>query len=737
MKNKIILSALIFFFLFLNLVSSIEAKNVAMIVKDSSSLSSLYEKKIKNILTDMGLDVTLVDKNTVVEYNNFDLIVVAGRPLTASSSDMLDSFVKDIPVNDVPTLAIDSQFVGDWGWVDVSGLSSLSSSQPQKVLIKAVHPLTQGYLLDQLVQVHVVSGYNTVDLEKDYTKLKIVASVDYAGKYGSILYGNPNTQLHSGKKVSNHSAIVFFGTAYPYYWTDDAEQLFENAVNWLVNMNFTPPTSPVLSGPASSRTSTALYQWTASVPSSDIQYYQFQLSNSPDFSTTLVDTKTTSLQYSATLTDGQTYYARVKSVNWIDVSSDWSNTIKTIADFSDLIVTINSPLTDSTFKIGDSVSIDATVTADRPITSCSVSIGSQTTDLTYANSTCSGSITIPNIPEGQTTLAVSATNNLGSTNSSTILITIQVAPAPSPAPSSTPTYTGSGGVSIGSTALTFTVPLEVTGYAGEKVEFNAVVRNFWSTTQKSVKIKINDLSIPYTVNPEQTDVPGGSSQTFAVTLNIPKDFSGKYEFQAVMTTSHSYIPKHVTLNVLPARKFLPMVSATDVLIPAFYSGEPTKVGIKLKNTGNATARISETVSYPEEWKFDVNSFYVEIEPNMEDTVTFDVTPYKNSGKIDFTTSYLSDGKQISFTKTSETAINFRQQQSSLTGLFTAVSDPVVAIPVLAASIFLGYTFFKLMFGKKSFLDEELIPKTIPKISRSISSINPAYKRWENKFKGKL
>ena len=730
---KIILTIGICFLLFLSLSSAIEAKNVAMIVKDSSSLSNLYEKKIRNILSDMGLNVTLVDKNTVVDYSKFDLIVVAGRPSIANSNDMLDSFVKDIPVNDVPTIAIDSQFVGDWGWVDVSGVSGLSSNQPQKVLIKAIHPLTQGYFLDQLVQVHVTSGYNVIDLEKDYTKLKIVASVDYAGKYGSILYGNPNTVLYNQKSVSNHSAIVFFGTTYPYYWTDDAVDLFKNSVNWMVNMNFTPPTAPVLSGPASSRTSTAAYQWTSSSQPSDVQYYQFQFSNSPDFNTTITDTKTSSLQYSATVADGQTYYARVKEVNWIDVSSDWSNTVKTIADFSDLIVTINSPSENSTFKVGDSVFVSATVNSGRPVASCSVSISGQTTDLEYANSTCSGNITMPNIPAGQTNLTVFATNSLGSTNSSTVLISIQ-AIAPSPSPSPAPVYSGGGSVSIGSTALTFTVPPQVTGYAGEKANFNAVVRNFWSIPLASVKIKINGLSAPYTITPDQIDVPGGSSQAFTITLDIPSDFSGKYEFGVVLTTSHSYIPKQITLNVLPQRKFLPVVTVSDVLLPSFNSDEPTKVGIKLRNVGNATAKISETVTYPDEWKFSVNSFYVELEPNNEDIVSFDVTPYKNSGKISFVTSYDSDGNKISFTKTSDVAVNFKQQQSSFTGLFSAVSDPVVAIPVLAASIFLGYTFFKFMFGKRSFLDEQLIPRTPKSLRHSISSINPAYKRWENKYR---
>src|SRR3989338_9281168 len=129
MRNqKLFLSIILTFLLTLSVVQSATAANVAMVVANSLSLDVTHEKKIFNLLNQSGHSITLVDKNSNVDYNSFDLIVVAGRPRTGI---MLDSFVANIPVNKVPTIAIDQGYPDDWGWVRPAGLSLLTSSRMQ------------------------------------------------------------------------------------------------------------------------------------------------------------------------------------------------------------------------------------------------------------------------------------------------------------------------------------------------------------------------------------------------------------------------------------------------------------------------------------------------------------------------------------------------------------------------------------------------------------------------------
>src|SRR3989344_6585015 len=116
MKNKILIFTIIISSLLL--VSAIKAKEIAMIVPDSQHLDSELDQKVYDILTQMGHSIFLVDGSTSVDYNDFDLIVVVGSPKNA---DRLGSWGSNIPVNDVPTIAIDAAHIDDWGWVKPFG----------------------------------------------------------------------------------------------------------------------------------------------------------------------------------------------------------------------------------------------------------------------------------------------------------------------------------------------------------------------------------------------------------------------------------------------------------------------------------------------------------------------------------------------------------------------------------------------------------------------------------------
>lgn len=230
MRNSTkLLIASILFLSSLSLAHAVSATSSALVVKDSHSLSQLHEKPIYLLLVERGVDVTLIDKDVHVDYGDFDVVIIAGRPM----GSQLDSFVADIPVNDVPTIAIDFNYPDDWGWVKTPGISSYVSSRKQSVWITAEHKLTSGFPEGEKVYVHSVQGYNMVDLVEFYTRLESVASASMNEELGVIRYGRPGTLLHDGKEISSDSAVVFFGITYPDYWTSSAERLFMNAFDWM------------------------------------------------------------------------------------------------------------------------------------------------------------------------------------------------------------------------------------------------------------------------------------------------------------------------------------------------------------------------------------------------------------------------------------------------------------------------------------------------------------------------
>jgi hypothetical protein len=214
--------------------SIVHAKSVALVVKNANSLSEIHERKVLRVLNDMGFSTTLVDKNSNVTYSNFDLIVIAGRPGNVGSANALDSFVANIPVNNIPTVAIDAIYPPYWGWVKPQNLGTVSSTQKQKIYITDTSTsITQDYSQGDVVVVHVAYNGYLLDIQKDLTKLKTIAAVDVNGYYGTIAVAEPETQLFNGK--TTRTRVVFFGITYPSYWTEEAENLFKKSVIWVLS----------------------------------------------------------------------------------------------------------------------------------------------------------------------------------------------------------------------------------------------------------------------------------------------------------------------------------------------------------------------------------------------------------------------------------------------------------------------------------------------------------------------
>ncbi len=199
------------------------AANVALVVKDANSLSVEHEREVRNLLLELGHTLTYVDKNSVVDYNNFDLIVIAGRP--KSSTESLDSFVSSIPVNTKPTVAVDGKFVKDFGWT--SGASSIHSTNAQTVQIVSSHPIVSG--LSGIVTVHAVTG-KPINAISSGEPLSFVATATSLTSKGIVAYANSKTQLLNSQKTKNR--IVFFGIMHPLYWTSNTGKMFKQSVTW-------------------------------------------------------------------------------------------------------------------------------------------------------------------------------------------------------------------------------------------------------------------------------------------------------------------------------------------------------------------------------------------------------------------------------------------------------------------------------------------------------------------------
>lgn len=719
-KLKIMFALFVAFAVMGGIAHAASAKSVAMIVKNANNLDPTHEQRIYDILKGMGLDITLVDKNVGVNYNNYDLIVVAGRPL---GGGMLDSFVANVPVNSRPTIAIDFSYPDNWGWVKGLGTSSLSSSSVQKVYPQIAHPLTYGYNIGQLVYVHLISGYTVINLVQTQTNLTTVATADSGGNLPIIAYANPNTQLANGNKVANNAAIVFFGVTYPNLWTGDAVNLFQDSVNWLLNLDFSTPSTPQLSytSPATSGFSNGNinWQWTASNSTSGILYYEFQLSNSPTFSTIIYNTTTTNLNVATNgLIDTHTYYARVRAWDSLNIYSNWSNVVNLTVDTSSLIINITSPASGATINYGSAVAVNATIKTPNRMAStggtCSVNISDTfagTIPFDHASNTCSGSVTAPTLQsQGPANLVVSATNSLGNTNSSTLSIYYNGQIPSAPSPSSSSSGSGSGGfdTSITAAILFVQAPTQLTGYENQDLSFIVNVKNIGDIDVQDVKVTVQKMTMAAPdVNPVIfSDLPSGQTQNFTVTLHIPQPSVGTYQFTVKVLAYGASITKRITLNVLPEIK-QPVLSIVSTDMPqAFVAGQQTTVNSTIANTGNEIAYSTIHLDVPSGWSASQNdqNVNIAIDISSQQTIVFHVTPDASSGQLTVSASYEANGQQQTATQSYDVNATSAGTGGLLTaltaGIVSVLSQPQIFIPtaILAVGVVAAIATYATMTG---------------------------------------
>ncbi|MCX8179729.1 MAG: hypothetical protein N3E38_03305, partial [Candidatus Aenigmarchaeota archaeon] len=219
-----------------------EGANIALVVKNASNLDYVHEYRIHRILKDMGHDVILIDANNYQSYdfNTFSAIVIAGRPSNVYAHQYLDDFVATLPVNSKPTIAIDSTYPDDFGWIYPGAIGSVFSSNIIYLNVIDNSTMLAGFPIGSRIRSHIINNYPVLNLEITRSVLTPAATLVSSNQYAVIAYAEAGTVLINNNITS--ARVVFFGVTQPLYWTDEVEIAFKNSVNWLLNGEFVVPT---------------------------------------------------------------------------------------------------------------------------------------------------------------------------------------------------------------------------------------------------------------------------------------------------------------------------------------------------------------------------------------------------------------------------------------------------------------------------------------------------------------
>ncbi len=219
------------FLSFLLVLSAVEAKSVILVVKNATGLSEFYESKVLSLLDSMGYDVTIIDSNVRLTYSDYDVIVVAGRPSNAGTLNQLDDSIAGLPVNNMPSVVIDSKFLDDWGWTKSAADGTTTSGGRQKIVIQNNSiKILENYSLKDKPYVHIAKEGPVINIRSAETKMNVIASTDEAGNYGVIAVAEAGQELHG---ATPEARVVFFGITYSIYWTEQAEIMFKESVKWV------------------------------------------------------------------------------------------------------------------------------------------------------------------------------------------------------------------------------------------------------------------------------------------------------------------------------------------------------------------------------------------------------------------------------------------------------------------------------------------------------------------------
>jgi len=268
--------------------------------------SNKIDYNIEATFEEMGLVVGYVDADIITSYDLTDYLLLFINDEHFSNAD-------EIPVNDNPSLIMNTYDLSEWGWAGYA--STISRSQPLHArALDPHHPITDGFAHD--FQVYTVCCDGAKNLPMNYlskstraSQLDNIVSPTTDLLNSVIATVEPGTMLRYGNVANAREA--FYGIGESEFWTSDSEELFKNTVRWIVDEQDVPSISKILEQPLG-ETQTRI-TWDTDILASTRVSYGLDPSMSNSYETNLLE-----VSHDALLTGllpGRMYYYQVTSCN--------------------------------------------------------------------------------------------------------------------------------------------------------------------------------------------------------------------------------------------------------------------------------------------------------------------------------------------------------------------------------------------------------------------------------------
>ncbi len=226
MKHYVIIALLV-----LLCAQSALAADIGLAVKRTVALDAMHEQPVKTLLESNGHTITLIDKLNVAsfDWDSIDLLVIPGLP--TADDPLWVSYMQNLPVNTVNTIAIYPDYLDEWHWIDAGSISLVTYSGQSAVYSDEGYGIVDDIPSD--ADLLTGSGRKLVRVLKSQTSMTPLANLINQNDYGFLYIDPPGGLLRNG--LPHSSAIIYSGVPYPGAWTASGQEILLNSVNWMVN----------------------------------------------------------------------------------------------------------------------------------------------------------------------------------------------------------------------------------------------------------------------------------------------------------------------------------------------------------------------------------------------------------------------------------------------------------------------------------------------------------------------